>query len=112
MLVQTTLHAQNKGNQWYIDNRCSSHTTRDHTNFITLKEENRGGVTFGANTTARITGKGMLSLDNGKTKIENILYVEGLKHNLLSFSQLCDQGHTLTFHSQGCEIRKVGSKKL
>jgi hypothetical protein len=41
------------------------------------------------------------------------LYVEWLKHNLLSFSQtLCDQGYNLTFHSKGCEIRKAGSGRL
>jgi hypothetical protein len=32
-----------------------------------------------------------------------------MKHNLLSVSQMCDQGHNLTFNSQGCEIRKEGS---
>jgi hypothetical protein len=34
------------------------------------------------------------------------LYVEGLKHNILSVIQMCDQGYNLTFHSKGCDIRK------
>jgi len=25
---------------------------------------------------------------------------------------MCDQGYKLTFHSKGCEIRKVGSGRL
>jgi hypothetical protein len=35
-----------------------------------------------------------------------------MKHNLLSVSKMCDQGHKFTFHSQKCEIRKEGSGKL
>jgi hypothetical protein len=35
-----------------------------------------------------------------------------MKHNILSVSQMCDQGHKVTFNSQKCEIRKEGSGKL
>jgi hypothetical protein len=35
-----------------------------------------------------------------------------MKHNLLSVSQMCDQGHKVTFDSQKCEIRREGSRKL
>jgi len=84
MLVQSTLHAQNKGNHWYIDSGCSSHIIGEQIKFLTLKELNEGIVTFGDNIAAKIVGKGTLSLDNGKTKTENVLYVEGLEYNLLS----------------------------
>jgi hypothetical protein len=40
------------------------------------------------------------------------LPTEGLKHNLLSVIQMCDQGHNLTFHFQGYEIKKKGSRRL
>jgi hypothetical protein len=68
MLVQTALHGQNKGNIWYVDNGCSSHMTRDKNKFFTLKEVNKGSVTFGDNAIARTTRKDTLSLDIGKTK--------------------------------------------
>jgi hypothetical protein len=35
-----------------------------------------------------------------------------MKHNILSVSQMCDQGHKVTFDSQKCEIRKEGLGKL
>jgi hypothetical protein len=35
-----------------------------------------------------------------------------MKHNLISVSQMCDQGHKVTFDSQKCEIRKEGSGNL
>jgi hypothetical protein len=38
--------------------------------------------------------------------------VEDMKHNILSVSQMCGQGHKLTFDSDKCAIRKEGSRKL
>ena len=35
-----------------------------------------------------------------------------MKHNFLSVSKMCNQGHKFTFDSQKCEIRKEGSGKL
>jgi hypothetical protein len=101
------MYAQDKGSQWYIDSGCSKHMTGDQNKFLTLKEEKGGNVTFRYNASARIVGKGTISIDYGKTKTKNVFYVERLKHNLLSFSQMCDQGYNLTFHSKGCEIRKA-----
>jgi len=58
--------------------------TGDKRKFMSLKEKHRGGnVTFGNNAPTRIKGKGMINLDK-KTKTQNVMYVEGLKHNLLS----------------------------
>ena len=35
-----------------------------------------------------------------------------MKHNLLSVSQMCDQGNNVAFDSQKYEIKKEGSGKL
>jgi hypothetical protein len=64
--------------------------TRNHKKFLTLKEEKGGNIIFGDNVPTRIVGEGTISLDNGKTKTHNVLYVQGLKHNLLSVNQMCD----------------------
>jgi hypothetical protein len=55
---------------------------------------------------AKILGKGTISLGNDVTKEENFLLVENLKPNLLSVIQTCDQGHILSFYSKKCEIIK------
>jgi hypothetical protein len=34
----------------------------------------------------------MVSLNNGKWKAQDVLFVEGLKHNLMSVSHVCDRG--------------------
>jgi len=57
-------------------------------------------VTFGSDDTTRIAGKGTLSLLNENTKTKNVLYVDGMKHNILNVSHMCDQGPDLTFNSQ------------
>jgi len=55
-----------------------------------LKKENN--VSFGNDTPAVIKGKGSVFLKE-KVKAGNVMYVDGLKHNLLSVSQMCDQGN-------------------
>lgn len=36
--------------------------------------------------------------------------MEGLKHNLLSVSHMCDNGYKFVFDSEGCKIRMNGKK--
>jgi len=43
-----------------------------------------------------IKGKGFVFLKE-KVKTRNVVYVDGLKHNLLSVNQMCDQGNELVF---------------
>ena len=35
------------------------------------------------------------------------MYVYGLKHNLLSVSQMCDQGNEVVFRSNGCVVHEL-----
>ena len=108
---KVALYAKNKKCQWYIDSGCSKHMTRDKIKFLKLTKE-KGSVTFGDNVSAKILGKGTITLGNKKNKAENVLLVEIIKPNLLSVSQTCDQGHILIFNSQKCEIKKEGLGKL
>jgi len=41
-----------------------------------------------------------------------VLFVEGLKHSLLSISQLCDKGYQITFKSNTCEISLPKSQEV
>jgi len=96
MSVQVALHAQKNKDKWVIDSGSSSHLKGDGSNFITLKK-NEGSVTFGDNGSSKIVGKDTLSLDNEKAKVEKVMCVENLKHNILNVIQMCDQGNNLTF---------------
>lgn len=77
----------------------------------TSLDKKYGNVSFGSGS-AKIVGKWIVSLVNGKRKAQNELLVEGLKHNLLSISQICDQAHNVLLNAKDCEIRQSYSGKF
>jgi hypothetical protein len=54
----------------------------------------------------------MVSLSNGKGKVQYVLFLDGLKHNLLSVSQVCDRGCEVVFTSKDCKINSVNLGQL
>ena len=44
-------------------------------------------------------------------KAKKFMYVDGLNHNLLSVSQMCDQGNEFVFSSKQCVVRKIDKGK-
>ena len=62
--------------------------------YSALEKERK--VSFGNDTPVVIKGKGSILLKE-KVKARNVMYVDGLKHNLLSVSQMCDQGNEVVF---------------
>lgn len=49
-------------------------------------------------------GKGTVQLNNKNQMAKDVLLIDNMKHNLLSVSQMCDQGDVLTFISKDCKI--------
>ena len=70
---------------WYLDSGCSRHMTGDRSLFKAFESKKGGNVTFGDGSKSQIKGKGIVSL-LGLPDIANVLYVEGLRVNLLSIS--------------------------
>jgi hypothetical protein len=99
-------------NPWYINSGCSKHMMRDNGKFLSLSERKSGNVNFGNDAPSKIKGKGMVSLSNGKGKAQDILLVDGLKHNLLSVIQMCDRGCEVVFTSKDCKINSVNSGQV
>jgi hypothetical protein len=56
----------------------------DKDKFLSISKRKIGNVTFGNDELGKIKGKGMVSLSNGKEKSQDVLLVDGLKHNFLS----------------------------
>ena len=77
--------------------------TRNKNTFQTLQKKD-GTVTFGNENSSKILGKGIVSLGNKDAATKNVLLIENMKHNLLSVSQMCDEGNILTFTSKDCRI--------
>ncbi|KAJ9539102.1 hypothetical protein OSB04_031835 [Centaurea solstitialis] len=67
------------------------------------REERGPAVTFGGNGRGQTRGYGTLT--NGVTTFKRVAYVEGLMHNLLSISQLCDKNHKVSFSKKRCKVK-------
>ena len=64
---------------------------------LTEFEERAGlSITFGDDNKGYTMGYGLISKDN--VIINSVALVDGLKHNLLSISQLCDKGNEGLVH--------------
>eukprot|EP00253_Pinus_taeda_P034859 PITA_34859 len=101
------LYVEGQENQWHTDSGCSKNMTGDKEkpeSYSSLEKERK--VSFGNDTPALIKGKGSVLLKE-KIKARNVMYVDGLKHNLLSVSQMCDQGNEVVFQSNGCIVREL-----
>ncbi len=60
--------------------------TGDKSNFIDLNKNKYGAIIFGNENGANIIGKGTVNVGTKKGKVENVLLVEDMTHNLLSVS--------------------------
>jgi len=78
--------------------------TGDLNNFLELKPKDGGFVTFGDNAKGKIIGAEKM-VKTHSIIIENLLLVDGLKHNLLSISQLCDKGYIIIFELSKCVVK-------
>ena len=68
---------------WIINSGCSHHMTGDMNQFVKFKNRDGGIVRVGNNAAYHIIGIGSITLD-GKTSTNDVYFIDGLKHNLLS----------------------------
>ena len=66
--------------------------TSDKDQFVNLEIKEGGVVTFGDNGKGQIIRLGKIQITPSTLK-ENVLYVRGLRCNLISISQLCVIGY-------------------
>ena len=84
---------------WYLDSGCSRHMTGNTSLFTKLEKWKGGLATFGDGNKGKIKGKGTVSIPGFPSLIE-VLYVEGLKANLLSIGEFCDDLHEVKFSKE------------
>ncbi|KAI3450426.1 hypothetical protein Pfo_007091 [Paulownia fortunei] len=88
---------------WYFDSGCSRHMTSNKKNLSNFQSIEKGCVTFGDGVSGQILGKGTLDV-KGLPRLKNVLLIEGLKTNLISISQLCDQNLFVHFTKDLCQV--------
>ena len=83
----------------------------DQSLFKVFESKKGGNITFGDTSKSQIKGKGIISLPK-LSDIAKVLYVEGLRVNLLSISQICDQDFMVLFSKGKCLVMNESRKKL
>jgi hypothetical protein len=101
-IAHTSFKASSK-EDWYFDSGCSRHMTGDERFLVDIKSYTSSYVTFGDGAEGQIMGIGKL-INNGLPKLDNVLLVKGLKANLISISQLSDQGLKVDFSKNECLV--------
>ena len=82
--------------------------TGEKSNFLSLTAAHGGSVTFenGKSGTIVCIGKIVESLSYS---IDGVYQVDGLRHNLLSVSQLCDKDNLVVFSSNRCLVVNINT---
>ena len=75
---------------WYLDSGYCRHMTSDKSLFKSLKEKVGDYVTFGDGSHAQVLGKGTIEISR-LPLLKDVLYIKGLKANLLSITQIYDE---------------------
>ncbi|XP_019101810.1 PREDICTED: uncharacterized protein LOC109133274 [Camelina sativa] len=81
---------------WFFDSGCSRHMTGTKSNLQNIKKLKGGTVTFRDGSHGFIQGKGT-TCDTELPQLVNVYLVQGLRANLISISQLCDEGLSVLF---------------
>ena len=102
LVVHITLKAS-ESHSWFFDSGCSCHMTSNRSFFTNFTEFNGGNVTFGDGNVASVKGKDIIYALSIPI-FEEVLYVEGLKSNLISTSQICDKKFNVQFSKNLCKV--------
>ncbi|CAA0840193.1 Unknown protein, partial [Striga hermonthica] len=90
--------------KWYLDSRFCRHMIGEPSYLKNIQPSSNGEVTFGDRVSNKVIGTGCLNL-GGIPKLTDVLLVDKLKENLLSVSQLCDQGLSVSFSCDKCYVK-------
>ncbi|GJS63952.1 putative ribonuclease H-like domain-containing protein [Tanacetum coccineum] len=94
-----------------VDSGCSSHMTGNKAYLLDYEDYNGGFVAFRSNPKrGKITGKGKIRTTN--LDFDDVYFVDELKFNLFSVSQMCDKKNSVLFTYTECLILSPSFKLL
>ncbi|KAL8103713.1 hypothetical protein AgCh_028060 [Apium graveolens] len=100
----------NRKNILVLDSGCSGHMTGNKALLSDFVEKADPSVSYGDGNIGKTLGYGNINL--GNVIIKEVALVSGLKHNLLSISQICDRGYHVDFFEEHCEIVSKSKGKV
>ncbi|GJR15187.1 putative ribonuclease H-like domain-containing protein [Tanacetum coccineum] len=94
-----------------VDSGCSSHMTGNKAYLSVYEDFNGGFMAFGSDPKeGKITGKGKIKTAN--LDFDDVYFVDELKFNLFSISQMCDKKNSILFTESKCLILSPSFKLL
>ncbi|GKD17934.1 putative ribonuclease H-like domain-containing protein [Tanacetum coccineum] len=94
-----------------VDSGSSSHMTDNKAYLLDYEDYNGGYVAFGSDPKrGKITGKGKIKTAN--LDFDDVYFVDELKFNLFSISQMCDKENSVLFTDTECLILSPSFKLL
>jgi hypothetical protein len=97
----STLTGSFEDDMWSVDSGASRHMTGDHENISSMKEkETSHKAELGDKNSYAVKGIGKASIkmeSGNNVHLRNVLYVPGLKKNLVSISFLEEKGDRIAF---------------
>ncbi|GJW44301.1 putative ribonuclease H-like domain-containing protein [Tanacetum coccineum] len=94
-----------------VDSGCSSHMTGNKAYLLDYEDYNGGFMAFGSDPKGgKITGKGKIRTAN--LDFDDVYFVDELKFNLFSVSQMCDKKNSVLFTDTECLILSPSFKLL
>lgn len=85
MILRIALYVKEGSKTWIIGSRFLNHMMGDKKKLFKFKEYDTGSINFVGGKVTSISGKGIISIYS-KHKIDNVYYIKGLRHNILSVS--------------------------
>jgi len=80
----------------------------EKSNFLSLVASNEGSVAFGNVKSETIVDIGKIG-ESISHSIDSVYLVDGLKHNMLSVSQLCNKDNLVVFSSKQCLVVNINT---
>ncbi|KAM1746060.1 hypothetical protein ACFX11_012725 [Malus domestica] len=91
---------------WYIDSGCSNHMTGNVDLLVDVNTNVAGKVQMPTGGLVNVAGIGSLEIETnrGRKYIREVMYLPGLKENLLSVGQMDEHGYYLVFGGGMCTV--------
>ncbi|KAK2359039.1 hypothetical protein QL285_096166 [Trifolium repens] len=103
MLMVTTKEDTCCGSEWYLDSGCSTHMTGRKDWFSSFNQSHENKVKFANDSTLSAEASGVVcirSKDGRQAFINDVLYIPGMKCNLLSIGQLLEKDYKIVMENK------------
>ncbi|XP_019425045.1 PREDICTED: uncharacterized protein LOC109333918 [Lupinus angustifolius] len=107
LTLMVTNSAEHSYESWYLDSGCSNHMTSHKEWLADFDPNKKNNVKLADDSTLKVdeTEDVVILRKNGSSAlISDVLFIPGLKYNLLSIGQLVQKGFTAIMKNGRCEL--------